>query len=103
MSGERRRLPRSLFCELPSYLGRVGGERRLGIDCLRDHSQKNLGIRLRLELSVKSIRIRPVYFHIIKRYSCLPVELPSTPMNVEDNHRVYEAKDALLAATNYFR
>ena len=29
----------------------MGGEKRPGIDCLRmrDHSQKNLGIRLRLE------------------------------------------------------
>ena len=37
---------------LASYPGRVGGERRPGIDCLRmrDHSQKNLGIRLRLEI-----------------------------------------------------
>ena len=37
---------------LASYPGRVGGERQPGIDCLRmrDHSQKNLGIRLRLEI-----------------------------------------------------
>ena len=34
------------------YPGRVGGERQPGIDCLhmRNHSQKNLGIRLRLEI-----------------------------------------------------
>ena len=32
-----------------SYPGRVGGERWPGIDCC-DHSQKNLGIRLRLEI-----------------------------------------------------
>jgi len=37
--------------ELASYPGRVGGEKRPGIDCLcmRDNSQKNLGICLRLE------------------------------------------------------
>ena len=36
---------------LASYPGRVGGEKRPGIDCLRmrDNSQKNLGIRLHLE------------------------------------------------------
>ena len=36
---------------LASYPGRVGGEKRPGIDCLRMHnnSQKNLGIRLCLE------------------------------------------------------
>ena len=39
-------------CSLASYPGRVGGEKRPGINCLRmrDHSQKNLGIRLRLEI-----------------------------------------------------
>ena len=31
------------------------------------------------KLSVKSIRIRPIYFRIMERYSHLPVELPSTP------------------------
>ena len=32
------------------------------------------------KLSVKSIRIRPIFFRIIERYSQgLPVELPSTP------------------------
>ena len=57
----------------------MGGERQPGIDCLRmrDHSQKNLGIR-----------IRPTYFRIIKRYSRLPVELRSTPWT---NREPYEA------------
>ena len=32
------------------------------------------------KLSVKSIRIRPIYFRIMERYSRLPVELPSTPL-----------------------
>ena len=36
---------------LASYPGRVGGERRPAVECLRmcNHSQKNLKIRLRLE------------------------------------------------------
>ena len=43
-------------CMLQYYqadkLCRMGGEKRPGIDCLRmpDHSQKNLGICLRLEI-----------------------------------------------------
>ena len=38
-------------CVYASYPGRVGGEKQPGIDCLRmrDNSQKNLRIRLRLE------------------------------------------------------
>ena len=57
------------------YPGRVGGEKRFGIDCLRmrDNSRKNLGIRLPLE-TVGKIRIRPIYFRIIERCSRLPVE-----------------------------
>ena len=40
----------------PSHSGHMGGKKRPGIDCLcvRDHFQKNLGIRLRLECGVLS-------------------------------------------------
>ena len=53
----------------------MGGERRSGIDCLRmrHHSPKNLGIRLRLEI----VGTYTNYFRIVKRYSRLPVEVPS--------------------------
>ena len=79
----------------------MGGERWPGIDCLcmRDHSQKNWESVYVWKLSVKSIRIRPIYLRIIERYSCLLVELPST---VEDNRRVYEAKDAFLRLLTSF-
>ena len=52
---------------IASYPGRVGGERRPGIDCLRmrDHSQKNLGIRLRLEIVGKTIDDQYVYVRYI--------------------------------------
>ena len=66
---------------LASYPGCVGGERWPGINCLcmRDHSQKTWESIYVWKLSVKSICTCPIYFHIIERYSCLPVELPSTP------------------------
>ena len=40
------------YTMVASYLGRVREEKRPGIDwlCMRDHSQKNLGIRLCLEI-----------------------------------------------------
>ena len=39
---------------LASYPGRVGGEKWPGNDCLcmRDHSQKNLGVRLHLGIEI---------------------------------------------------
>ena len=61
-----------------SYPGRIEGEKQPGIDCLRmrDNSQQNLGIRLRLETVGKSIRIRPIYsVRIIERCSRLPFQL----------------------------
>ena len=54
----------------------MGGKQWPGIDCLRmhNHSQKNLGIRLHLEIVGKiDTYIHPIYFCIIDR---LPVELP---------------------------
>ena len=50
------------------------------------------------KLLVKSMRIRPIYFRIIERYSCLPVD----SMNVEDNGHVYEGKDAFLRLPTSF-
>ena len=57
------------------------GERQPGIDCLRmcDHSQKDLGIHLRLEIVGKINTYTSDILPYHERYSHLPVELPSTP------------------------
>ena len=69
----------------------MGGGKRPGIDCLcmHDPSQKNLGIYLRLEIVSK---INTHTSHIYTFAS----RITFNSMNVEDNHRVYEAKDAFL-------
>ena len=74
------------ICILASYTGRVGGERRPGIDCLcmRDHSQKNLGIHLRLEIVSKIHTDTAV------------CQLNYLQLYVENNCRVYEGKDDFL-------
>ena len=61
---------------LALYPGRVGGEKRPGIYRLRmhDHSQKTWEFVYAWKLSVNSICIRPIYFRIIERCSCLPIE-----------------------------
>ena len=89
--------PRSLVA-LASYPGRVGGERRPGIDCLRmrDHSQKNLGIRLRLEIVGKINTYTSDIFPYHGKIQPFASRITFNSMNVEDNRRVYEAKDAFL-------
>ena len=89
---------------IASYPGRVGGERQPGIDCLRirDHSQKILGIRLHLEIVGK---INTYTFDIFLYYwKIQPFASWITfhSMNVEDNSRVYEAKDAFLRLPTSF-
>ena len=65
--------------KLASYPGRVGGEKRPGINCLRmrDHSQKNLGICLRLEIVGKINMHTSGIFPYHRKVQ--PFELPSTP------------------------
>ena len=79
-----------------SYPGRMGGERQPCIDCLRmrDHSQKNLGIRLCLEI-VGKINMYTSYVFPYHR-------ITFNSMNVEDNRRVYEGKDAFLQLATSF-
>ena len=45
------------WLQVALYPGRVGGEKRPGIDCLGMRDTDSQGIR---KLSVKSIRIRPI-------------------------------------------
>ena len=82
---------------LASYPGRVGGERRPGIDCLRmrDHSQ---GIRLRLEIVGKINTYTSIIITIVRSYTgkyhefnLLPsvlLRVRSTSNNANDNKRV---------------
>ena len=81
--------------DLASYPGRVGGEKWPGIDCLRmrDHSQKNLGIRLRLEIVGK---INTHTSGIFPYHRKIQPFASRITLNVEDNRHVYEAKDAFL-------
>ena len=83
---------------LASYPGRVGGERRPGIDCLRmrDHSQKNLGIRLRLEIVGKTNTYTSDIFPYHRKIQLFASSITFNSKNIEDNHRVYEGKDAFL-------
>ena len=103
----------SFVSSLASYPGRMGGERRPGIDCLRmrDHSQKNLGIRLRLEIVGKINtytsdifpyhgKIQPFASRIT--FNSMNSRITFNSMNVEDNRRVYEAKDAFLRLPTSF-
>ena len=75
---------------LALYQGHMGGERRPGINCLRmrNHSQKNLGIHLRLEIVGKintyTSDILP-YHGKIQPFAC---RITFNSMNVEDNRRV---------------
>ena len=83
---------------LASYPVRVGGERWPGIDCLRmhDHSQKNLGIRLRLEIVGKINTYTSDIFPYHRKIQPFASRITFNSMNVEDNGRVYGAKDAFL-------
>ena len=86
---------------IASYPGRVGGKRRPGIDCLRmhDHSQKNLGIRLRLEI-VGTFTSNIFPYH--RKIQPFASRITFNSMNVEDNCRVYKAKDAFLRLLTSF-
>ena len=82
----------------------MGGERWPGIDCLRmrDHSQKNLRIRLRLEIVGKINTYTSDIFPYHGKIQPLASRITFNSMNVEDNHRVYEAKDAFLRLPTSF-
>ena len=97
-------LPQCVASTLASYPGRVGGERRPGIDCLRmrDHSQKNLGIRLCLEIVGKINTYTSDIFPYHGKIQPFASRITFNSMNVEDNCRVYEAKDAFLRLPTSF-
>ena len=78
---------------------------------MRDHSQKNLGIRLRLEIVGKINtytsdifpyhgKIQPFASRIT--FNSMNSRITFNSMNVEDNRRVYEAKDAFLRLPTSF-
>ena len=89
---------------LASYPGRVGGERRPGIDCLRmrNHPQKNLGIRLRLETVGKINTYTSDIFPYHGTIQPFASRITFNSMDVENNRRVYEAKDAFLQLPTSF-
>ena len=82
----------------------MGGEKRPGIDCLRmrDHSQKNLGIRLRLEIVGKINTYTSDIFPYHGKIQPFASRITFNSMSVEDNRRVYEAKDAFLRLLTSF-
>ena len=82
----------------------MGGERRPGIDCLcmRDHSQKNLGIRVRLEIVGKINTYMSYIFPYHRKIQPFASRITFNSMNVEDNRCVYKAKDAFLQLLTTF-
>ena len=87
-----------------SYLGCVGGEKRPGIDCLRmrDHSQKNLGICLRLEIvGIINTHTSGIFLYH-QKVQPFASRITFNSMNEEDNGRVYGAKDAFLRLPTSF-
>ena len=82
----------------------MGVERRPGIDCLRmhDHSQKNLEIRLRLEIVGKIDTYTSDKFLYHRKIQPFASRITFNSMNVEDNLRVYKAKDAFLRLLTSF-
>ena len=67
---------------------------------MRDHSQKNLGIRLHLEIVSKINTHTSGIFPYHRKIQPFASRLNS--MNAEDNRRVYEAKDAFLRLPTSF-
>ena len=63
---------------------------------MRDLSQKNLGIRLRLEIAGKINTHTSGIFPCHRKIQPFASRITFNSMNVEDNRRVYEAKDAFL-------
>ena len=94
----------STYAVVVSYPGHMGGEKRPGIECLHmhNHSQKNLGICLRLEIVGKinthTFDIFPYHWKIQPFSS----RITFNSMSVEDNRHVYEAKDAFLQLPTCF-
>ena len=86
------------------YPGCMGGENQPGIDCLRirDHSQKNLGIRLRLEIVSKINMHMSSIFSYHWKIQLFTSRITFNFMNVEDNRCVYEAKAAVLQLPTSF-
>ena len=89
---------------LASYPGCVGGERWPGNDCLRmrDHSQKNQGIRLRLKIVGKITTYMSNIFPYHQKIQLFANRITFNSMNIEDNCRVYKAKDAFLCLPTSF-
>ena len=90
--------------KLASYPGRVGEEKRPGINCLRmrNHSQKNLGIRLRLEIVGKINTHTSGIFPYHRKVQPFASQITFNSMNLEDNRRLYGAKDAFLRLPTSF-
>ena len=82
----------------------MGVERRPGIDCLRmrDHSQKNLEIHLRLEIVGKIDMYTSDIFLYHRKIQPFASRITLNSMNIEDNLRVYKAKDAFLRLLTSF-
>ena len=63
---------------------------------MRDHSHKNLGIRLRLEIVGKINTYTSDIFPYHRKIQPFASRITFNSMNVEDNRRVYEGKGAFL-------
>ena len=92
-SGERSQIswayyPNMVMTNVASYPGCMGGERRPGIDCLRmrDHSQKNLGICLRLEIVGKINTYTSDIFPYHWKIQPFASWITFNSINVKDNH-----------------
>ena len=69
---------------------------------MRDHSQKNLGIHLRLEIVGKINTHTSGIFPYDGKIQPFASRITFNSMNVEDNGRVYGAKDAFLQLPTSF-
>ena len=82
----------------------MGVERGPGIDYLRmrNHSQKNLGIRLHLEIVGKIDTYMSDIFPYHRKIQPFASRITFNSMHVEDNLHVYKAKDAFLRLLTSF-
>ena len=82
----------------------MGGEKRPGIECLRmrNHSQKNLGICLCLEIVDKINTHTSGIFPYHRKVQPFASRITFNSMNEENNRRVYRAKDAFLRLPTSF-
>ena len=69
---------------------------------MRDHSQKNLGICLRLEIVGKINTYTSDIFPYHRMIQPFASRITINSMNVEDNRRVYEGKDAFFRLPTSF-